>query len=622
MQKGTLSVQTENILPIIKRYLYSDQEIFLRELVSNAVDATQKLKTLANRGDFKGELGHLSIDIILDAEAKTLCIRDKGIGMSQEEVERYITQIAFSSAQEFLNKYENATAVIGHFGLGFYSAFMVADKVEIVTRSYKEGEEAVHWISDGGTTYEIGAADKEERGTDIILHLNAEEYTRDARIEELLNKYCRFLPVPIVFGETEEETELTDENDQKITISRPKVVNGEVPLWSKSPSELTNEDYLGFYRYLYPMQEDPLFWIHLNVDHPFTLTGILYFPKLFNSFEVRRDRIHLYSNRVFVTDHVENIVPEYLMLLHGIIDSPDIPLNVSRSYLQSDPEVKKINKHITRKVADKLSEIFRTQREEYEQKWEHIGTIVKYGMLADEAFYEKATQFCLLTDNAGKQFTLDEYYEAVKEAQTDKHQKTIYLYASDLVGQHSFVQNALEKGYSVLNMGGPLDSHFINHWEYKAGNVQFKRVDSDTLNRLIEKDEEVQSVLSERETAAMNELFGKVVASPTVSVSVQALTPGDAPVQVIRPEWMRRMKDMAKFSGNENDFWRNAPETYQVTVNANHPLIASLAGNSQQEEAQQEKFAKQLYDLALLQQNMLNGADLTAFIQRSFDIMK
>ncbi len=622
MQKGTLSVQTENILPIIKRYLYSDQEIFLRELVSNAVDATQKLKTLANRGDFKGELGHLSIDIILDAEAKTLCIRDKGIGMSQEEVERYITQIAFSSAQEFLNKYENATAVIGHFGLGFYSAFMVADKVEIVTRSYKEGEEAVHWISDGGTTYEIGAADKEERGTDIILHLNAEEYTRDARIEELLNKYCRFLPVPIVFGETEEETELTDENDQKITISRPKVVNGEVPLWSKSPSELTNEDYLGFYRYLYPMQEDPLFWIHLNVDHPFTLTGILYFPKLFNSFEVRRDRIHLYSNRVFVTDHVENIVPEYLMLLHGIIDSPDIPLNVSRSYLQSDPEVKKINKHITRKVADKLSEIFRTQREEYEQKWEHIGTIVKYGMLTDEAFYEKATQFCLLTDNAGKQFTLDEYYEAVKEAQTDKHQKTIYLYASDLVGQHSFVQNALEKGYSVLNMGGPLDSHFINHWEYKAGNVQFKRVDSDTLNRLIEKDEEVQSVLSERETAAMNELFGKVVASPTVSVSVQALTPGDAPVQVIRPEWMRRMKDMAKFSGNENDFWRNAPETYQVTVNANHPLIASLAGNSQQEEAQQEKFAKQLYDLALLQQNMLNGADLTAFIQRSFDIMK
>lgn len=604
--------------------MYSDQEIFLRELVSNAVDATQKLKTLADRGEYKGELGNLAVEITLDPEAKTLCISDKGIGMSKEEVERYITQIAFSSAQEFLSKYENANAVIGNFGLGFYSAFMVADKVEIITQSYKEGEPAVHWISDGGSTYQIGTAQKDERGTDIILHLNTDEYGQDERIEELLEKYCRFLPVPIIFGETQEDTELTDENGDTIKVSSPNIINDIAPLWAKQPGELSEEDYLSFYRYLYPMQEDPLFWIHLNVDYPFKLTGILYFPKLFNSFEVHRDRIHLYCNQVFVTNHVENIVPEYLMLLHGIIDSPDIPLNVSRSYLQSDPEVKKINKYITRKVADKLSEIFKNRREEYEQKWGHIGTIVKYGMLTDDNFYEKAIQFCLLTDSNSKNYTLEEYREAVKENQTDKHHKTIYLYANDLTEQHSFVQNALDKGYNVLKMDGPLDSHFINHWEHKGGeHIQFKRVDSDTLRKLIEKEEkeELASVLSERETTSVNELFGKVVASPTVSVSVQALTPNDAPVQVIRPEWMRRMKDMAKYSGGDSDFWRNAPDTYQVTVNANHPLIASLADDANAEN-QRQTLAKQLYDLALLQQNMLKGADLTAFIQRSFDIMK
>lgn len=654
MRTGNLSVQTENILPIIKRYLYSDQEIFLRELVSNAVDATQKLKTLADRGEVKGDIGDITVTVSLDPDNRTLTISDKGIGMTQAEVEKYITQIAFSGAKEFLSRYENANQVIGFFGLGFYSAFMVADRVEIISKSYQTDEPAVHWSSDGGTEYQIGEHPRTERGTDIILHLGetADEYNNQYRIEELLNKYCRFLPVPIgieqpaatpaddvldddiLDNEINEETNDEAENDEAEIVddantttaagSSLRIVNDTNPAWTKNPSELKDEDYLAFYRQLYPMNEEPLFWIHLNVDYPFKLTGILFFPKLYNSFEVRRDRIQLYCNQVFVTDQTENIVPQFLMLLQGIIDSPDIPLNVSRSYLQSDPEVKKINKYISRKVADKLSEIFRNDRDNYEKKWEHLGLVVKYGMLTDDAFFDKAKQFCLVEDTDGKAYTLDEFREAVKDTQTDKHQKVVFLYTTNPTEQHSFVAAARAKQYAVLSLNSPIDQHFINHIEHRLDNVQFKRVDADTLQHLIEKDEELPLALSEREEKLMTDLLGKVVANPMTAVSVKSLSPDDAPVQITRPEFMRRMKDMSKLGGGSgngmDDYMRNMPDTYNVTINGNHSVIAHIAAND--DETAQTNALKQLYDLALLQQDMLKGADLTEFIRRSVSLVK
>lgn len=659
MQTGTISVQTENIFPIIKKYLYSDQEIFLRELVSNAVDATQKLKTLSRLGETKGELGDLTIEVKVDAEAKILTISDKGIGMTQEEVEKYITQIAFSSAKEFAEKYEGKDAdnIIGHFGLGFFSAFMVANKVEINTLSFKEDAEAVRWTSDGTTEYTIEASDKAERGTDIILHIeeDANEYLREARIEELLNKYCRFLPVDIQFGtrteyvpvekdeaedsaiedaeiveEDAEATANTDEANAETTdaeavedkepetkeIQVPKIINDTYPIWKKTPADLTDEDYRNFYRALYPMAEEPLFWIHLNVDYPFNLTGVLFFPKIKANIEVRRDRIHLYCNQVFVTDHVEEIVPDFLMLLHGVIDSPDIPLNVSRSYLQSDPEVKKINKYITRKVGDKLDEMFRKERENFEEKWESIGVLVKYGMVTDEKFYDKAKKFCLLTNTEGKLATFDEYQEQIKALQTDKNNKIIALYTNDKENQHSFIEAAKGEGYDVLEFDQLLDPHFIGNLESKLTDVQFKRVDADPLHKLIEKEGENVSVLTEEQETSLTELFKGQIGDDKVMVQVQPLSSSENPVVITRPEFMRRMKDMSNLGGQSP--YGEMPEFFNVIVNANHPVVAKILEG---EGDKQAEAAKQLYDLALLQQGMLKGADLTAFVNRSVNLM-
>ncbi len=657
MQTGTISVQTENIFPIIKKYLYSDQEIFLRELVANAVDATQKLKTLSRLGEAKGELGDLTIAIQLDAEAKTLTISDKGIGMTREEVEKYITQIAFSSAKEFAEKYKgkDADSIIGHFGLGFFSAFMVAKQVEIHTLSFKEGSEAVHWTSDGTTEYTIDASDKSERGTNIILHIEeeAEEYLKDPRIEELLKKYCRFLPVEIQFGtrtehvpveeptiedaeivEDEDEvtltaegettdaesTDTTEEVEEKApetkAIEVPKIINDTFPIWKKKPVDLTNEDYKNFYRALYPMAEEPLFWIHLNVDYPFNLTGVLFFPKIKANFEVRKDRIHLYCNQVFVTDHVEEIVPDFLMLLHGVIDSPDIPLNVSRSYLQSDPEVKKINKYITRKVADKLDEMFRKERQNFEEKWESIGVLVKYGMVTDEKFYEKAQKFCLLTNTDGKQATIEEYQEKVKTLQTDKNNKVVVLYTNDKENQHSYVEAATSEGYDVLEFDQLLDPHFIGNLESKLTDVQFKRVDSDPLHKLIEKEGENVSVLTEDQEKSLTDLFKGQINDDKIMVQIQPLSSSENPVIITKPEFMRRMKDMSNLGGQS--MYGDMPEFYNVIVNANHPIVAKILGT---EGNVQGESAKQLYDLALLQQGMLKGAALTNFINRSVGLM-
>ncbi len=622
MQTGTINVQTENILPIIKRYLYSDQEIFLRELVANAVDATQKLKTLSSKGEVKGDLGHLQIEIILDEDAKTLTISDKGIGMTKEEVEKYITQIAFSSAQEFAEKYkDSANAVIGHFGLGFYSAFMVADKVEIKTKSWKDAP-AVHWLSDGSTTYEIDEIEKEERGTDIILHIEeaANEYLANNRIQELLTKYCRFLPVEIKFGTTEEKVappEGEEDAEPEVHIL-DNIINNTDPLWKKKPNELTDEDYMSFYRQLYPYGEEPLFWIHLNVDHPFQLTGILYFPKIRNNnFEVRKDRISLYCNQVFVTDQVEQIVPDFLMLLHGVIDSPDIPLNVSRSYLQADPEVKKINKYITRKVADKLDEMFRKDRELFNEKWEHTGVLIKYGMLTEDKFYDKAKKFCLLETTEGGLHTFEEFEELVKPNQTDKNDKLIYIYTNGGDSQHGYVEAAKEKGYQVLKFDAMLDPHFIGKLEGQLENIQFKRVDADTLDQLIEKDENYESVLSEDQETKLKDIFLDTVENQQISVTLKPLTPQDKPLVITRPEFIRRMKDMSNIGGASP--YGDMPDMYNVVVNTNHPVISKLLAKRKKEN--QEHIAKQLYDLALLQQNMLTGAKLTEFINRSVNLM-
>lgn len=615
MRKGNISVQTENIFPIIKKFLYSDHEIFLRELISNAVDATQKLKTLSSLGEAKGELGELAIEILLDKEAKTITISDKGIGMTAEEVEKYINQVAFSGAEEFVNKYkgQNENAIIGKFGLGFYSAFMVSDRVEIRTKSFKEGSEAVRWECDGSPEYNLESTEKEGRGTDIILHVNEEsaEFLDNARISSILTKFCRFLPVAIKF-----------EGEQ---------INNPQPAWTKKPAELTTEDYQNFYKELYPYNEPPLFWIHLNVDYPFNLTGILYFPKIKQSYEIQKDKIQLYCNQVFVTDEVKDIVPEFLMLLQGVIDSPDIPLNVSRSYLQGDPNVKKINNHITKKVADKLEEIFTKERPEFEKKWESLGLFVKYGMMTDDKFLEKANRFHIFEDTVavpaeeGKEatpkfYTLEEYRLAAETLQKNKDGKLVILYTTNPVQQDAYIKAAQAKGYVVVKMETLVDAAFINQMEAKWSDVSFTRVDADITDNLIDKKEHTETVLNKEEEEQIKKLFDIKVADLHVGVEIKGLSPDAPPVIATRPEFMRRMKDMAAVSGPMGSFYANMPDEVTLTVNGNHPIYQQVLKET--DAVVQEKSARNLADLALLSQGLLKGANLTDFISRSVDLMQ
>ncbi|CAN5226957.1 molecular chaperone HtpG [soil metagenome] len=628
METGHIQVQTENIFPIIKKFLYSDHEIFLRELVSNATDATEKLNKLSALGEVKGEIGNINIEIKIDEAAKTLTVSDKGIGMTAEEVKKYINQIAFSSATEFLDKFKKADAgdktnIIGHFGLGFYSAFMVADRVDIITHSYKKGSKAVKWSCDGSPEYTIEDADKAERGTDIILHINEEnkEYLEQIRVQTLLDKYCKFLPVPIQFGTTDQTTTVGEGEDAKDeTIQVPNIINNTNPAWTRQPSELKDEDYQDFYRELYPYSEPPLFWIHLNVDYPFTLTGILYFPKVGNNFEMQRNKIQLYSNQVFVTDAVENIVPEFLMHMHGVIDSPDIPLNVSRSYLQADPNVKKINAHITKKVADKLQELFNNSREDFETKWDQIELFVKFGMISDEKFYDRAKGFALLKNTDEKYFTLEEYTEKIKATQTDKNGQAVVLYTTNAADQDAFIQAAKGRGYDVVLLTNMLDNHFINQLEGKLEKTSFKRVDADTLNNLIEKDDNPESVLSKEDEDKVQAIFKDAISDANVTVVTKALSPDEQPILITKPEWMRRMKDMAAVSGGGGGAFGfgNMPEQLNLVVNTNHPLISKLLTA---EAGEQTRLTTQLYDLALLSQNLLRGQKLTEFIKRSVGLM-
>jgi molecular chaperone HtpG len=621
-ETGTISIHTENIFPIIKKFLYSDHEIFLRELVSNAVDATQKLKRLSLSGEVNQELGDLTVEVSFDKDKKTITVKDRGIGMTAEEIKKYINQIAFSGATEFVEKFkekEDVKDIIGKFGLGFYSSFMVASKVEIISKSYKEETQAAKWECDGSTQFEISPAEREERGTTVILHIaeDSEEFLEEYRLKGILDKYCRFLPVPIKFGKTTERVEdgVDDKGKPKYTsVEKDRIINDTEPLWTKSPADLKDEDYIKFYRDLYPMSEEPLFWIHLNVDYPFNLTGILYFPKVKNDFEIQKNKIQLYSRQVFITDEVKDVVPEFLMLLHGVIDSPDIPLNVSRSYLQSDSNVKKINAHITKKVADKLNELFKKDRKAYEQKWDDIGIFVKYGMISEEKFNEKAKEFALLKNTENKYFTLNEYQEAVKSIQTDKDDQVIYLYTTDSGKQDTYIQNARKKSYDVLIMDSVLDQHFVNHLEQQLEKVQLKRVDADTVDKLIDKDEKVESVLSEEEQEKVKTIFEGAVANKSMTLKVESLSPDDMPVTITMSEFMRRMKDMAR-TGGGMAMMGNMPDQFDLTINANHPLIGKIL-KSRKEDKKQE-LAKQAYDLAMLSQNMLTGKDLTSFIDRS-----
>ena len=625
-EKGTISIHTENIFPIIKKFLYSDHEIFLRELVSNAVDATQKLKKLASIGEFKEELGEVRIDVSFDKKKKTITVSDRGIGMTGEEVKKYINQIAFSGAAEFVEKFKDkgdAKDIIGKFGLGFYSSFMVADNVEIVSRSY-QSDEAVKWECDGSTEFVLAPAKKEKRGTDVILHINkdSEEFLDEFRLKGILEKYCKFLPVEIRFGTKEESVEDGVDKDGKPkykTVTTDRIINNPSPLWAKSPIDLKDEDYIKFYKELYPFSEDPLFWIHLNVDYPFSLTGILYFPKVKNDFELHKNKIQLYSRQVFITDEVKDVVPDFLMLLHGVLDSPDIPLNVSRSYLQSDASVKKISQHITKKVADKLAELFKKDRKEFEKKWDDISIFVKYGIISDEKFYEKAKDFVLLKNVDAQYFTLDEYKEKVSAAQTDKEKQVVYIYTTDSAKQDSFIQSAKTKGYDVLLMEGVLDSHFISNLEQKLEKTQIKRVDSETLDKLIATDEKIDSVLSKEEEELVKTIFEKAVNNKNMILAVESMAPSDLPVLVTMSEWMRRMKDMAKTGGGGYAFMGSMPDSYNVTVNANHGIVQKIL--KAENEDQKVKLAKQAYDLALLSQNLLTGADLTSFIKRSVELV-
>lgn len=601
-EKGNISIHTENIFPIIKKFLYSDNEIFLRELVSNAVDAVQKIKRLAALGQYTGELGEPLVRVKADKEAKTITISDNGLGMTADEVKKYINQVAFSGASEFVEKFKDAkdaNEIIGKFGLGFYSAFMVADLVEIQTLSYQEGAKAVKWTCDGSTSFEISEGSRETRGTDIILHINAEseEFLSDARLKEILDKYAKFLPVPIEFG-----------NDET-----PNIINTTQPIWTKSPADLSDADYLAFYKELYPFSDEPLFWIHLNVDYPFNLTGVLYFPKVKEDFDLQRNKIKLFSRQVFITDEVKDIVPEFLMLLHGVIDSPDIPLNVSRSFLQADSNVKKINTYITKKVADKLAELFKADRKSFEEKWSDIGLFVKYGMISEEKFYDKAKEFALLSNTDGTFFTLDEYKEKVAPSQTDKNGNIVYLYATDTEKQDGFIQAAKGKGYDVLVMNSPIDGHFVSTLEHKLEKTILKRVDASVANQLIEKDEKPETVLSEEQSNTIKDVFEKAIQKPGYTIEVAALHPDDAPVTITMDEFMRRMKDMARMGGGMG-LYGNMPDSYKVAINGNHKLMSKILAAGEEDR---DKFAKQAFDLALLSQGMLTGAELTAFVNRS-----
>lgn len=682
MQKGKIGVTTENIFPIIKKFLYSDHEIFLREVVSNAVDATQKLKTLANMGDFKGELGDLTVRIRLDKKAKTLTISDQGIGMTAEEVDKYINQIAFSSAEDFLEKYKNqANNIIGHFGLGFYSSFMVSEKVEVISKSYQEGSKAVKWICDGTPDYELTESDKVTRGTDIILHIDkeSEEFLEESRIDGILNKYCKFLPVPIGFGK---KTEWKD--GKSVELDEDKIINNTTPLWTKKPADVTDEDYKTFYRELYPMAEEPLFNIHLNVDYPFNLTGILYFPKIKSNFDIQKNKIQLYCNQVFVTDSVEGIVPEFLTLLHGVLDSPDIPLNVSRSYLQSDSNVKKISGHITKKVADRLSDIFKNDREQFEKKWDDLKLFIEYGMISEEKFYDQAAKFALFKNTEGKYFTFEEYEKLIKENQKDKNKTLIYLYTTDTEGQFSYIESARNKGYDVLVMDGHLDMHFINQLETKFKESHFVRVDSDVIDKLIQKDVTRESKLNPDQQEELKPVFKSLLpeTKANYSVTFESLAETDQPVLITQMEFMRRMKDMSQMGGPMS-FYGELPSTYNVVINANHPLVTRIheekekkvrkeldklneklkpiqdnksemekANKDKKEEeipqadkdriaeldkkigefedkrqdlltrfGKENKIVQQLIDIALLSNNMLKGEELNRFVKRSIELL-
>ncbi|MFO7370802.1 MAG: molecular chaperone HtpG [Bacteroidales bacterium] len=682
MQKGKIGVTTENIFPIIKKFLYSDHEIFLRELVSNAVDASQKLKTLANMGEFKGELGDLTIRVKLDKKAKTLTVSDQGIGMTEEEVNKYINQIALSSAEDFLEKYKNqANNIIGHFGLGFYSSFMVSEKVEVITRSQQEGAKAVKWTCDGTPDYQIEEVEKLERGTDIILHIDkdSEEFLEESRIDGILHKYCKFLPIPIGFGK---KTEWKD--GKSVELDEDKIVNNTNPLWTRKPADVKEEDYKAFYKELYPMSEDPLFNIHLNVDYPFNLTGILYFPKIKSNFDIQKNKIQLYSNQVFVTDSVEGIVPEFLTLLHGVLDSPDIPLNVSRSYLQSDSNVKKISSHITKKVADRLQDIFKNDREQFEKKWDDLKLFIVYGMISEEKFYEQASKFALLKNTEGKCFTFEEYEKLIKENQKDKNKTLIYLYTTDTEAQFSYIESARNKGYDVLVMDGHLDMHFINQLETKFKESHFVRVDSDVIEKLIQKDEARESKLTQDQQDDLKPVFKCKFpdTKANYTVTFESLAENDQPVIITQMEFMRRMKDMSQLGGPMS-FYGEMPSSYNVVINSNHPLVSRVHEDKEkkcrkeldklneklkplqdnkaelekankdkkEEEIEQadkdriaeldkkideftgkrqevlEKFGKenkvvhQLVDIALLSNNMLKGEDLNKFVKRSIELL-
>ncbi len=646
-EKGSISIHTENIFPIIKKFLYSDNEIFLRELVSNAVDAVQKIKRLAALGQFHGTLGETSVEVSFNEEAKTITISDNGLGMTADEIKKYINQIAFSGAEEFVEKFKDAkdaNELIGKFGLGFYSSFMVADQVEIQTLSYQDGAEPARWICDGSTEFEISEGNRTTRGTDIILHLNkdSEEFAEKYKLQGILDKYCKFLPVPIKFGTKteyldnddtdtyEEAEEVTDEvkegeeaKEDKPAAPKSKqvdnIINNTAPIWTKMPADLKDEDYLAFYKELYPMSEDPLFWIHLNVDYPFNLTGVLYFPKVKNELELQRNKIKLFSRQVFITDEVKDIVPEFLMLLHGVIDSPDIPLNVSRSFLQADSNVKKINSYITRKVADKLAELFKNDRKGYEDKWTDIGLFVKYGMISDEKFYDKAKDFALLSSTKKDHYTMGEYREKVQGEQTDKDGTVVYIYTNDPAKQDSFIQSANKKGYDVLLMNSPLDSHFISTIERKLDKTTLKRVDADIIENLVEKEVKIESVLTADESTKVKAIFDKAISRANMKVEIEGMGADELPVTVTMDEFMRRMKEMAALGGGGMGFYGSIPETFKVAINGNHKLVTRILNSS--DEGEQTKLAKQAFDLAMLSQGMLTGAELTDFVNRSIELI-
>ena len=632
-KKGNINVTTENIFPIIKQFLYSDHEIFLRELVSNAVDATQKMKTLATIGKFKSDINNLKVEVILDKKNKTITVRDNGIGMTSEEIDKYINQIAFSGAEEFVNKYKDADAknsIIGHFGLGFYSAFMVAKEVEIITKSQQVNSKAVKWVCDGSPSFTMEETKKKTKGTDIVLHIadDSSEFLEESRISNILNKYCKFLPIEIKFGTTTHKIDhpkgKKDEKGEIIKIEKitDNIINNTKPAWIKTPSNLKDEHYKSFYKELYPMElSDPLFNIHLNVDFPFKLTGILYFPRLRNNLEVKKNKINLYSNQVFITDNVENIVPEFLTLLHGVIDSPDIPLNVSRSYLQADGNVKKIASHITKKVADRLSRMFKKDREDFENKWDDVKVFIEYGMLTEQKFYDKAKGFALYKNTDNKYYTFGEFSDKVKDSQKDKNGKTVILYTNDAKEQHSFVKTATSKGYEVLELGGPLTSHLISRIEADNKDVQFARVDAEIIDKLIEKEESTLSKLTEKEQEKMKTMFEDEVDKEKFTVHIQNMSSSDSPVVITQSEFMRRMKEQQQLSGGEGmQMFGSIPESYNLTVNSNHQLISNIL--NEKTKKKRTNLINQALDLALLSQGMLKGEDLTSFISRSVNLIK